>query len=120
MADTKRILIVEDERPLAHALDLKLQHVGWQTTVATDGKQALTLLQEQTFDVALLDLMMPQMDGFQVLTELQKQSGAPKIFVLSNLNQPEDEKRALELGAQKFFVKADTPLATIVEEVSKA
>lgn len=116
----KRILIVEDEKPLSHALELKLQHEGFDVTTASNGRECLDLINSQHFDVVLLDLMMPTMDGFQVLAELQKKPQMPTVFVLSNLSQHEDEERVLELGAKKFFIKSDTPLTTIVEEVKKA
>lgn len=115
----KRILIVEDERPLAHALDLKLKHEGFETTVANNGKEGLDLIESGDFDIVLLDMMMPVMDGFQVLQELQKQPKKPVVFVLSNLSQREDESRVLGAGAHKYFIKSDTPLSVIVEEVKK-
>lgn len=116
---TKRVLIVEDERPLAHALELKLQHEGYQTTWASNGQDCLKAIDEGEFDVVLLDLMMPVMDGFQVLTQLGQKANRPTVFVLSNLSQHEDEERVLALGAKKFFIKSDTPLSTIVEEVKQ-
>src|SRR5687767_11311979 len=115
----KRVLIVEDERPLAHALGLKLQHEGFDVTTATNGQECLDLLEKETFDVLLLDLIMPEMDGFQVLEHLQSKPTKPAVFVLSNLSQHEDEERVLQLGARKFFIKSDTPLTVIVEEVKK-
>lgn len=115
----KQILIVEDERPLAHALELKLQHEGFLTTTALNGKEALDALAKQHFDVVLLDLVMPEMDGFQVLEHLKTVAEKPIIFVLSNLSQHEDEARVRELGAQKFYIKSDTPLTTIVEDIKK-
>lgn len=121
MADNrKRVLIVEDEKPLAHALDLKLSHEGFETVVAQNGQQAIDLITSSHFDVALLDLMMPVLDGFQVLEKLQNVPERPVTFVLSNLSQHEDEERVLALGAKKYFIKSNTPLATIVEEVKQA
>lgn len=118
MADTvKSILIVEDEKPLSHALELKLQHEGYDVSVASNGRECLELVDKKQFDLVLLDLIMPEMDGFQVLEELKKLSKPPVVFILSNLSQKEDEDRVLELGAKKFFIKSDTPLTTIVEEV---
>jgi len=117
---TKRVLIVEDERPLAHALQLKLQHEGYEAVIATNGKDCLALINKQKFDVVLLDMMMPVMDGFQVLQELRTHPVKPVVFVLSNLSQREDESRVLEAGAKKYFIKADTPLSVIVEEVKNA
>jgi len=116
----KRVLIVEDERPLAHALDLKLQHEGLQATVATNGKDGLDLIKKGDFDVVLLDMMMPVMDGFQVLREMKGLSNPPVVFVLSNLSQREDASRVLEAGAAKYFIKSDTPLSTIIEEIKNA
>ncbi len=113
----KKVLIVEDERPLAHALELKLQHEGFVVTVATNGQEGLNFIQSQQFDVVLLDLIMPEMDGFQMLEKLKSLSNPPVVMVLSNLSQHEDEERALALGARKFFIKSDTPLTTIVEAV---
>jgi len=120
MADTqKQILIVEDERPLSHALELKLQHEGYVVTVASNGQEALDLIASQHFDILLLDLIMPVLDGFQVLERLQQNPNKPAVFVLSNLSQHEDEERVLQLGARKFFIKSDTPLTVIVDEVKK-
>src|SRR5688500_13830635 len=100
MADTpKRILIVEDEKPLAHALELKLRHEGYDVTLASDGQQCVQMATEQQFDIILLDLIMPVMDGFQVLEKLRQLPKMPAVFVLSNLSQQEDEQRALSLGA---------------------
>lgn len=118
-AGQKRVLIVEDEKPLSHALDLKLQHEGFITSVATNGEDCLKLIEEGEFDVVLLDLMMPVLDGFQVLERLQQKEKRPAVFVLSNLSQAEDEQRVLALGARKYFIKSDTPLGVIVEEVKK-
>lgn len=121
MAGTqKRVLIVEDERPLSHALELKLQHEGFITVVAQNGEECLKAISEQLFDVVLLDLVMPVLDGFQVLEKLQGMASHPTVFVLSNLSQAEDEDRVLKLGAKKYFIKSDTSLEVIVEEVKKA
>jgi DNA-binding response OmpR family regulator len=119
-SESKKVLIVEDERPLSHALELKLQHEGFDVMVASNGRECLELVESNHFDVILLDLIMPDIDGFQVLTELQKQSKQPTVFVLSNLSQHEDEERVLALGAKKFFIKSDTSLTTIVDEVKSA
>lgn len=117
MPDAKKVLIVEDEKPLAHALQLKLQHEGFAVTAASNGQECIDLIASEHFDVVLLDLIMPVLDGFQVLEHLQGMTEKPAVFVLSNLSQHEDEQRVLALGARKFFIKSDTPLTTIVEQV---
>ena len=116
----KRLLIVEDEKPLSHALELQLQHDGCKTVVARNGEECLKFLDSEEFDVVLLDVMMPVLDGFQVLEQLQSKPYKPTVFVLSNLSQAEDEQRVMSLGAKKYFIKSDTPLSVIVDEVHKA
>ncbi len=115
----KRILIAEDEKPLAHALELKLGHEGFDVTVVSNGQECLNQLDSQSFDAVLLDLIMPMVDGFQVLEHLQQRETKPAVFVLSNLSQHEDEARVLALGARKFMIKSDTPLTVIVDEMKK-
>lgn len=120
MANQKRVLIVEDEKPLAHALSLKLEHEGFLVTIAQNGQECLDQLTKNQFDIVLLDLMMPVLDGFQVLEQLKAKGAMPYIIVLSNLSQHEDEERVLALGARKYYIKSDTPLSVLVEEVKKA
>lgn len=121
MDDTpKRVLIAEDEKPLAHALQLKLEREGFEVVVTNNGQACLDALQASQFDVLLLDLMMPVLDGFQVLEKLQNSKQLPTVFALSNLSQHEDEERVMSLGASKYFIKSNTPLARIVEEVQNA
>jgi DNA-binding response OmpR family regulator len=99
MDSTKKILIVEDERPLAHALELKLKSAGFDIVLAGNGQEALDQIKEGHFDVMLLDLMMPELDGFQVLQQIQNDANKPgAVFVLSNLSQREDEERVLSLA----------------------
>ncbi len=113
----KKILIVEDERPLAHALELKMTHEGYQVTVALSGTEGLEKAMSGSFDLILTDLIMPQMDGFTLMQELAAKGIKTGVIVLSNLGQEEDRKRALELGAKDYFVKANTPIAEIVKKV---
>lgn len=113
----KQILIVEDERPLSHALEMKLKNQGFATTVVTNGQDAIKTLGAGKFDMMLLDLIMPVMDGFAVLEEIQKQKLGVKVIVLSNLGQDEDRTKAKALGAIDYFVKSNTPIGDIVEKV---
>lgn len=113
-AEAKAILVVEDEKPLNHALTLKLTNAGYRVDSAFDGEQALSLFDVNRYDFIFLDLIMPKVDGFTVLQKLQKKGDVPPIYVLSNLGQPEDQQRAEQLGASGVLVKADTPLSDIV------
>ena len=116
----KKILIVEDEKPMARALELKLTHHGFLVQTAGDGQEALTILAEKKFDLILLDLIMPKIDGFTVLKNIREQKNLTPVIVLSNLSQEEDTKRAKELGAKGFFIKSNTPIADIIGYVKEA
>jgi two-component system copper resistance phosphate regulon response regulator CusR len=113
----KSILIVEDEKPLAHALELKLTHEGYRCKSALTGIDGLNEALSGKYDIILLDIILPEMDGFAVLQSLKDKHAKLKVIVLSNLGQDEDRKRALELGALDYFVKANTPIADIVKRI---
>jgi DNA-binding response OmpR family regulator len=119
MANPQTILIVEDEKPIARALELKFSREGFDVSVASDGKEALELLESRSFDLILTDLVMPRVDGFGMLKWLKDNGKKAKVVVLSNLGQAEDIAKAKSLGAVDYFVKADTPLTEIVERVRK-
>ena len=116
----KRILIAEDEKPMANALSLKLSSAGFEITLVYDGEAAVTAAKKAPFDLIILDLVMPVKDGFFVLEELKKLKISTKVIVSSNLSQEEDIKRAKELGASDYFIKSDTSLAEIVDKVKLA
>ena len=116
----KKILIAEDETSLSKALSLKLANLGFEATVAEDGAEALSLLKRDDFDLLLLDLMMPKVDGFGVLAEKANWKGKPIVFVNSNLSQQSDKLKAIEAGADQFIVKSDTSLKDLVEKINAA
>ncbi|MDD4287051.1 MAG: response regulator [Candidatus Peribacteraceae bacterium] len=113
----KHILIVEDERPLAHALELKFRHEGFDTRICLDGEEALKEMTEGKYDVILLDLIMPRMDGFTFLQEMKNRGMKTPTVVLSNLGQDEDRTRAQSLGAVGYYVKSNTPIMEIIKQV---
>lgn len=116
----KKILIVEDERPLAHALELKMNHEGYETTVATTGEEGLKEASSGKYDLILLDLILPGIDGFTILSELKNKKAKTVVIVLSNLGQDEDRKKAEEFGAKQYLIKSNVPLADIVKVVKAA
>ncbi|MFA6410796.1 MAG: response regulator [Candidatus Buchananbacteria bacterium] len=116
----KKILIAEDEKPLSNALQLKLTKAGFKTEAAFNGQEALAMLNQQDFDFLILDLVMPKINGFEVLTEIKKSGKKIKIIVLSNLAQAEDQKRVKDLGAQDYFVKSNTPIGDIVKKIKES
>lgn len=118
MTKVYKILIAEDERPMATALELKLNKSGFEAKAVFDGETAIYILSKEKYDLLLLDLMMPKMDGFSVITKLKELGNNIPVIVLSNLSQEEDKKKAMELGAKDYFVKSDTPISDIVKKVS--
>lgn len=116
----KKILIVEDEKPLAHALELKMTHEGYETTVASTGKEGLEKASTGEYDLILLDLILPEVDGFAILEALKGKKLKPIVIVLSNLGQDEDRKKAEEFGVKGYLVKSNVPLADIVKVVKSS
>lgn len=116
-SELKKVMIVEDDKPMAMALKLKLESSGFDVVVASDGEDGLKMIEEVNLSLILLDLVMPRMDGFKFLEELKKRGSKIPVMVLTNLGEDEDEARAKELGAEKFFTKSKTTIKSIVEEV---
>lgn len=115
----KTVLIAEDEKPMAKALQLKLSHSGFLATIASNGEEAMELILKEKFDIILLDIMMPKRDGFSIMTEMKAKKIKTPVVVLSNLSQEDDAKKAKELGAIAFFIKSNTPLLGIIENIKK-
>lgn len=116
MTDTKKkILVAEDEHAMAQALALKLGHAGFEVTGVANGEDVLKALEAGHFDLVLLDLVMPKLDGFSVLARLKEKKDPTPVIVLSNLGQEEDAEKAKRLGAKEYYIKSDTPIVNIVE-----
>jgi DNA-binding response OmpR family regulator len=113
----KKILIIEDEKPLVRALDLKLTHEGFIVTILPNGEGLFPLLGTEDFSLIVCDLVMPKIDGFYILKTMKEKGIKIPVIILTNLGQAEDEKRVRELGAIEFFVKSDTPLSKIVSYI---
>jgi len=114
---TKKILVADDEMSMAKALSIKLSREGFDVKSVHNGEDAFALAEKEKFDLILLDLVMPKLDGFGFLEKMKKNGSKTKVIILSNLSQEEDAIRAKGLGAVDFFVKSNTPIADIVEKV---
>lgn len=117
---SKRVLIVEDERLIVKPLAMKLELSGFSVSTAYDGQEALDILSKEKFDIILLDLMMPKVDGFDVLAELKRRNDITPVIIASNLNQESDVMRALELGVTSYYVKSDITLGEVVDKIREA
>ena len=101
---SKRILIVEDERNLARFVSLELQHEGYDVVTADNGREGLEMALEKDFDLILLDLMLPEMDGFEVTRRLQQEKDT-YIMMMTARDSIMDIVAGLARGADDYIVK---------------
>jgi len=121
MSDTKaKILFVDDDNFLRKVYKSELGEQGYEVILAADGEEGLEKAQISDPDLIILDMIMPQKNGFEVLTELQSNPATSNIpvIILSNLGQEDDIKKGLDLGAVDYLVKDNITLAVIVDKVS--
>lgn len=104
-AAAPRVLVVEDEEAIAQGLVLNLRRKGYATEVAADGHQALERAAEGGFDLILLDVRLPGLDGFEVCQRLRQRSDFTPILILTARGQPDDVVYGLKLGADDYLVK---------------
>jgi len=119
-----RILIIEDDAFLSDIYVTRFQRAGFEVYVASDGREGIAAAQEEKPDVILLDIVMPHMDGFEVLRELRSDPSLAKtkIILLTNLGQQEDVEKGMKEGADAYIIKAHfTPTEVVakVQEVLK-
>lgn len=115
----KKILIVEDDKFLRELITQKLIREGYETIEAVDGEEGLQKFREKKPDLVLLDLILPGIDGFEVLSKIGEDESLSKIpvIILSNLGQRDDIERGLKLGAVDYLIKAHFTPGEIIEKV---
>lgn len=115
----KKILIVEDDKFLRELIGEKLFKEGYETVFAVDGEEGLTKAKSDKPNLILLDLILPKIDGFEVLNKLKEDPATEiiPVIILSNLGQREDIEKGLTLGAKDYMIKAHFTPAEIVEKV---
>ncbi len=118
---SRRILIVEDDRFLRKAAEATLRRQGFTVLTAVDGEEALRLARAEVPDLILLDLIMPKVQGFEVLRALKADPATAPIpvIVMSNLGQAHDVEQALASGAVTYLVKANLSLQELVKRVEE-
>ena len=107
-----RVLVVDDHKTNRMKMALAVQNLGHEVETVEGGKQCLEALRQGRFDIVLLDIMMPEMDGFQVLAEIKADPALRDVpvIVISSLEETEDAVRAIELGADDFLTKSFNPV----------
>jgi DNA-binding response OmpR family regulator len=119
MSKAKKIVVVEDDKILLKALNVELLSDDFEVFSAIDGEAGLSLIAREKPDLVLLDLVMPKMDGFEVLTALKKNKDTKDIpvIILSNLTQAEDVKKGMTLGAIDYYKKTLTDLSDLTKKI---
>lgn len=114
-----KILIVDDDAFILDMYVLKLKSEGFEVEVARDGKEGLKKIKEFAPEIVLLDIVMPTMDGFEVLRILNREGTkrSYKIILLTNLGQKDDVERGMQLGADDYVIKAHFTPGEVVEKV---
>ncbi|TSC56660.1 MAG: two-component system, OmpR family, alkaline phosphatase synthesis response regulator PhoP [Parcubacteria group bacterium Gr01-1014_18] len=114
-----KILLVEDDRMIVEMYHLKFQEEGYDVVIAEDGKMGLAKAIDETPDIILLDVILPEMDGFSVLKCLKNEELCKNIpvILLTNLGQDGDVKRGLQLGAVDYLIKANYTPSQVVARI---
>ena len=117
-----KILLVEDDEFLAELYATKLSLEGYEVLLALDGKKALKILEDKAPDLILLDIILPEVDGFEVLKFVRgnsKLKGIP-VILLTNLSQKDEVKKGFDLGANDYLIKAHFMPSEVVRKVKSA
>jgi DNA-binding response OmpR family regulator len=101
----KKVLIVEDDFSLAQGLMITVRSHGFEVLRACDGEQGLAMARAEKPDLIILDIMMPKVNGFEVITELRREGRQTPILVLSARGDTKDKVRGLDLGADDYLTK---------------
>ncbi|SEW36411.1 DNA-binding response regulator, OmpR family, contains REC and winged-helix (wHTH) domain [Ruminococcaceae bacterium KH2T8] len=99
-----RILTVEDDAAIANLINMTLTDARYECTVATDGEEGLELIENNTWDLVLLDLMLPKVSGYELLEIIRRDSETP-VIIISAMNQVSDRIRGLRMGADDYLCK---------------
>jgi CheY-like chemotaxis protein len=120
---SKKVLIIEDEKILIELLERKIKEDGYEVFTALNGKEGLELVKEVKPDLVLLDIIMPEMDGFEVMEEMNKlqELNLKKVpvIIISNSGQPVEIDKALNLGVRDYLIKAQFDPKEVIDKIRK-
>jgi len=115
----RTILIIEDDKFLRELVIRKLIKEGYETSEAVDGEEGIKKIKEGKPDLILLDLILPGIDGFEVLSKMKEDPALASIpvIILSNLGQKDDVEKGLKMGAIDYLIKAHFTPGEIIEKI---
>lgn len=120
---TKRVLLAEDEPNIVESLTFLLERAGFEVAVETDGRQALEAALADAPDILILDVMLPKLDGYEILRQLRADRRAETlpVLMLTAKGQREDRETALECGADLFITKpfSNSEIVAAVEQLAR-
>ena len=120
MADSKiKILIIEDEEVLSDVLDSKLKKEGYETNLAADGEDGFNKIKKWKPDMILLDIIMPKMNGYEVLEKIKEEKITIPVIIISNSGQPLELEKIKKLGAVDYLVKTKFNPDDVLAKVRK-
>ncbi len=118
-----RILLVEDDPMISEIYQRKFSAAGFDVRIAASGKAVLDILRTESFDLVLLDIVLPEMNGMEILETLRDPKNGydlgMKIVMFSNLSEKDDRDRAVALGASGFISKTEFSPSELIEEISR-
>ncbi len=117
----KKILIIEDETALLYALQSQLSSEGYKTFVADDGEDAWKIIEQENLDVIVLDIILPKINGWQILKQLKLQDETKDIpvIIISNLSDEASQKRGIQLGAKDYLAKVNFSVSQLVDKIKE-
>ena len=117
----KSILLVEDDPFLVDIYGTKLKEAGFSVQVAIDGKDVLKKVKKDMPDLLLLDIVLPNFNGWEILRKIERDDKLKtlKVVILSNLGEKEEIEKGLKLGAARYLVKTHYTPSEVIEEVKK-
>jgi DNA-binding response OmpR family regulator len=120
MASNKtKILIIEDEKILSDVLEAKLKKEGYDTVVAVDGVEGLNKIKEWHPDIILLDIVMPKMNGYEVLEKMKEEKIIIPVIIISNSGQPVELEKIKKLGAVDYLIKTKFNPSDVITKIKK-
>lgn len=116
---SNKILVVEDDKFLRELISQKLAREGYTVIEAVDGEKGIESIKENVPDMVLLDLILPGIDGFEVLAKMKSDPNLANIpvIILSNLGQQDDIEKGMEMGANDYLIKAHFTPGEIIEKI---
>lgn len=118
----QKILIIEDDKFLRELITQKLVKEDFEISEAVDGEEGIKKIKEEKPDLVLLDLILPGIDGFEVLSRMKKEltSASIPVIILSNLGQKDDVEKGLKMGAIDYLIKAHFTPGEIIDKIKAA